>query len=77
MKFEHDIYAMKYVLQQFQPLNKQLKEEWNTIIATESWAEMIEHIEGFSDQVEFTGNMNTSNGGSTPSGGLGIPSRNK
>jgi hypothetical protein len=72
MTFDHDIYAMKYVLGNFRPLNTSRQAEWAKIVQVDDLWSMPVFLDEFNDLVEFTGNMDRREG-DRPSTGTGSP----
>jgi hypothetical protein len=75
MQYEHDIFALKYVLQHFEPLDKSdksQKSDWKTIVEIEDLSKIRDALDVFPGEVEFTGDMSIMNE-NNPSGGTGSP----
>ena len=59
---DHDVFAMKYVLQKFQPVDANRTAEWDTIVQSEELWEMPDLLDAFDGHVHFTAQMDVGYG---------------
>ena len=72
MMCDHDVYAMKYVLQKFQPVDENRTAEWDTIVQSEDLWAMPNLLDAFDGHVRFTAQIDVGYG-AKPSTGTGSP----